>query len=229
MDRKISYLPGLLGAAALAWCGSAMAAPTYGVEGADFVNTNSFGQSWLINDTSENNNTGVSGRVFWDVFTDGTGSYFVFSIVNTTGDNSRITGFAWDWPQSNPSVTTGGTYSSLGWDFVFGGQTLPGESLGFDACAFGGPNCGGGGNTGIRTNDPFNFFYVQFDPALGVAAFAEVRACLRFIAIGTNDQFSDVACRGDEPPHSVPEPGSMALLGLGVLGAALARRRKAVA
>jgi hypothetical protein len=123
----------LAATAGLAWHGAALAAPAP-TSIADFDN------DWYFGDT--NNATGVSGVVYWDVVTDAGSTYFVFSITNTTGDGSRITGFAWDWPVGQALASgPGNTYSSLGWLFRFGNQRLPGEDSNFDVCTFPSPNC----------------------------------------------------------------------------------------
>jgi len=197
-----------------------------------------FNESYTIDDTSGNNLTNVSGIVKWDIFSDAGVLYFGFSIRNTTpiqGADTRIMGFAWDSPVA---VTMGApTYSSLGWSFGFGGQTLPGEPSAFDACTWGNSNCGGGGSDGVEVSDPFNAFYVTLSSSLTVdqlrTGFRESAACLRVISIPTtgpgsgNGAGSDVACRSfrEETP-SIPEPGTLALLCLGLAGLAATRRRE---
>jgi hypothetical protein len=224
MNRKI--LPGVLGAVALAWCGAALAGP------ADFSIT--LDQNWIFNET--NNNTGVTGEVDWTIYQDGSGDYFfVFSIRNTTNDGSRITGFAWDFPAGVLQAIPQETYSSLGWFFEFNdglpppGPSLPGEGL-FDACTYPTANCEAGGDVGIQTGDDPNWFWVKLDGATTAADWANVAACLRFISIGPTGADSDVACRGDANGNGngngVPEPGTLALLGAGLIGLGIVRRRK---
>jgi len=202
--------------------------------------TADFDNLWVIADTSGNNQTAVSGNVYWDIFLDNGTLYFGFSIVNTTaipGADTRITGFAWDAPTG---VTMSGGASSLNWGFGFGNQTLPGEPDAFDACTWGKNNCGAGGNTGIEAGDGFNWFFVTLTTTLSAseleAAFADQRACLRVISIPTtgpgsgNGSGSDVACRGDGGDGGdggdLPEPGTLALLGLGLLSLGLQRWRR---
>lgn len=221
--KRVGFLSSAASAVCLAFCAPAMAAPT-------FTGPGDFGQSWTIDDTSTNNNTPVSGVVYWDLFEDNGHVYFGFSIVNTTGlAGTRITGFAWDFPAGTGAATPTETGSSLGWLFDFNSPNLPGEPLDFDVCTYPQANCQAGGNSGIEVGDAFNWFYVKFDGPMDVTAFADSRACLRFVSIPVGAG-SDVACRGDEPTFDVPEPTTLGLLGLGLLGFGLARTgRKPVA
>jgi hypothetical protein len=210
----------LAATAGLAWHGAALAAPAP-------TSIADFGNDWYFGDT--NNATGVSGVVYWDVVTDAGSTYFVFSITNTTGDGSRITGFAWDWPVGQAlAAGPGNTYSSLGWLFRFGNQKLPGEDSNFDVCTFPSPNCqAGGSGTSVTSTSAFNYSWVKLAGAATSEDFAEIRACLRFVGIttGRGTATSDVACVSDRPEFDVSEPSTLGLLGLGLVAAGFARRR----
>lgn len=197
----------------------------------------------VIDDTSGNNQTAVSGSMDYSVQYNGGDSYsFLFSLTNTSSlGGTGITGVAID-------LLTGSTVLSgiapTDWDFQAGG-TLPGEALAFDACWYGGPNCGAGGTDRILEGQTLSGFSVTFTLAGygGSAANVEsaltsgfgdgsLRACVRVIGIPTtgpgsgNGAGSDVACSGGDD-FFVPEPAMLGLLGLGLVGIAAARRRRA--
>lgn len=103
-----------------------------------------------------------------------------------------------------------------------------------DFCAFAGPNCSGGAGGGlgeggstsfkvtmnfastIASGVTFNYDFPAKYQAVGKAGKSyELAGCVQ----------GDTSC-GPRPPQEIPEPGTLALLGLSLLGAGAAARRR---
>jgi hypothetical protein len=97
---------------------------------------------------------------------------------------------------------------------------LPANVKNVEVCAFGGPNCAGGGNGGIYagTTDVFTILLggtwgssVNIDP----------------IGVRYQTGYGSYTFKvGDPPSTSVPEPTTLTLLGAGLLALGASRRRK---
>lgn len=143
--------------------------------------------------------------------------------ATTAADNVRLVTFGFG---INPNVK-----SVSFTDLAAGGLTN--ATLGsipsikdIEVCAYGGQSCSGGSNGGIAANgtDTFKLTLtadtikfgnsIQFDP-LGVK-------------YQTGPGSFEISCTGVAgcAPTSVPEPGSIALLGLGLAAFSLSRKRK---
>lgn len=167
-------------------------------------------------------------------------------VTNTsTAYDPRLTGFAFNLP-GNVWALTSFTSSLSGWtgDYDRNDVDSPGQFGFYDIAGLTGSNLNGGSpNYGIARTVTANFSF----NLLGIGMMGLTESSFlnllsndpgrpnedtqyfiaRFQRVGAGGNLSDVATPGDPPTSSVPEPTTLMLTGLGLLGLAALRRRSA--
>lgn len=156
-------------------------------------------------------------------------SSFVFDIVvaNTTNslwEESRVSAIGFN---VDPDVTSASVVNSPTWFAVLGGS-FPNQFGALDICIKegGGPNsCQGGGGGGVAIGDSASFSlelgFASLPGSVTLDNFGVRWQSLTSEALGYDD-----ASGTGTPVTKVPEPGTLGLLGLGVLGLTMAGRRR---
>lgn len=164
---------------------------------------------------------------------DKTATFSVLVANNSSGPGSNtLTSFGIDvvTPTLQKATANGGW--GAGTDV-----TLPGFQK-VDLCMWPGNSCSGGGNAGLDEGETSQFLLTLTTKGsfLSNGISFETPYGVKFQSVGTGGNPHEFAgCNAGTPgcggssqvPSQVPEPASIALLGLGLLGATLARRRKA--
>lgn len=170
---------------------------------------------------------------------DADSALFSVNVMNTTAlaepGTNRLVGFAVD--TINPEIA--GFSDNLSTNFtLLTDANFPGGIGNVELCGISGSgnNCSGGANGGLGEQES-ELFTVTFDfespiPSAGIEFLGPF--AVRFQSAGTGDDSivfqgcpsTEPGCPGGGgPPVLIAEPSTLALLGLGLLGAGLARRR----
>lgn len=207
---------GIVAAAALLVSGGANAV----VIGSGGVNSFSFGWSDSIDGAT------INASVTFSLFSmsDGSAVFDVTAVNNSSGPGTnRLVAFGID--TITPDLTGASINNldgSLAWSASLGSNMSGGFGR-IDLCVWAGSNCTGGSNSGLRegVTDTFRLTLLG-DFSGGSITFLEPYIG-RFQSVGVAGESYTLG----RPGGSVPEPGPLALLGVGLAALALRRRSKA--
>lgn len=229
MKRKASILAGVFAAAAVGVAAPASAAVITGT-GSDFSDAWSF--------LGQPGNVSLTGNYSVDVTAFSSTSMTLLITLTNTSPGSNVRLVSWGFG-TNPDIT-GVTFSDpQGSD---GGMvnslldSIPNTGNQIEVCAFGGPNCNGGGSGGIQSQGGSDIFQLVLTGNWGSSLTLDPFGYKFQGPGGSYECLSNgntSTCTGSPPPppppppgQLLPEPGTLALIGLGALGVGALRRRK---
>lgn len=227
MFRKLIVASGL--AAAFTFAGSAMALTfTFDSVGDTLLTTYSFTQDGAdVTATVEYELTSISS----------TEAEFDVTIINSTAlaqpGVNRLTAFGVDIVSG--SITAAATSNSSPtageWDATVDTNFPSFQQV--NLCSYAGPNCSGGSSLGVaeQETDLFDLLLTgTFGTTPSISFTSPFPA--KFQAVGTaGGSFEVDACEDDNcpdptPDPTVPEPGTLALIAIGILGLVASTRRR---
>lgn len=201
--------------------------PTVGITTAD-VNQ-SFSMEWLLPSTEGPTKDLKASGIFTVTLFNATELRLAIALENETDSSYQAAlmslGLA-TTPDATGSIFSAGSIFDGVEDGSGPQQTFPGGFKGIDVCAFGANGCSGGSiNQGLQSgsSDTFSLSFAgNFGdvPAITLADFA-----VKFQTSAGSYEFPGTP-PGPEPGGSVPESGTLGLLGLALMGAAYAGRRR---